>query len=348
MALLAVASASIATAHAEVTFKGKTVRMIVGSPPGGGTDLGGRLFARYIGKYLPDGLSIVVQNVPGAGGIKAMNFMAQQAPADGTTFIAGSLSQITPDVVLNNPVIAYNPAKFEFIGGMASTGTVLIANKAAMEKMASNGTPVAVAQVGGVSSRAQLPLWGAEYLGWKLRWVTGYQGTASLTLAMLKGEGDMTDMSGPANLQPLLDDGRFGLVAQIGVLSDGEVHRRGSMADVPTIAELIGPKLTGLARDAFESWESSTQIGKFFALPPGTPPDYVAAYRAAYQKMGDDAEFKKAAATQVDDDFVLMPGADVGAIVERMTDTPPAHLKYLMQIREKYGLSVAEDQKEKD
>src|SRR5678816_2229845 len=75
------------TVAADVSFKGKTVRMIVGSPPGGGTDLGGRLFARFIGKYLPDGPNIVTQNVPGASGIKAMNFMAQQVVPDGTTFI---------------------------------------------------------------------------------------------------------------------------------------------------------------------------------------------------------------------------------------------------------------------
>jgi tripartite-type tricarboxylate transporter receptor subunit TctC len=347
--VLVVASATEGTAaRADVTFRGKTVRMIVGSPPGGGTDLGGRLFARYIGKYLAESPTIVVQNMPGAGGIKSMNFMAQQAPTDGTVFIAGSLSQITPDVVLNNPVIAYNPAKFAFIGGMASTGTVLVANEGAMDRMASTGAPVAVAQVGGISSRAQLPLWGAEYLGWKLRWVTGYQGTASLTLAMLKGEADMTDMSGPANLEPLLKDGHFRLVAQIGVLSNGEVHRRGSMAEIPTMAELIGPKLSGLAKDAFESWESTTQVGKFFALPPGTPQDYVAAYRAAYLKMGDDAEFRKMATIQVDEDFVLMSGGDVGAVVEKMTDTPAEHLKFLMQIRERYGLAVSDDQKAKD
>jgi tripartite-type tricarboxylate transporter receptor subunit TctC len=98
MGVAAIALIMATPAGAEPSFKGKTVRMIVGSPPGGGTDLGGRMFARFIGKYLPDSPVIVVQNVPGASGIKAMNFMTQQAPADGTTFIA-DMAQ-TPDAHL--------------------------------------------------------------------------------------------------------------------------------------------------------------------------------------------------------------------------------------------------------
>lgn len=332
----------------DVTFKGKTVRMIVGSPPGGGTDLGGRLFARFIGKYLPDSPAIVTQNVPGASGIKAMNFMVMQAPADGTTFIAGSSSQITPDVILKNSAVAYTPTKFEFIGGLASTGTVLVANKAAMDKMAKTGAPIAVAQVGGARTGAQMPLWGAQFLDWKIKWVSGYQGTAALTLAMLKGEADMTDTAGIANLKPLLEDGRFYVVVQAGVFSDGKVRRRSALPDVPTMGELIGLKLSGLGKAAFESWQRTIQIGKFFALPPNTPKPYVDAYRAAYKKMGADPEFKAAAVTQLDDDYVLMEPNDVKAIIEEMAKTPDEHLKYLLQMREKYGLPVPEDEKSKD
>lgn len=340
----AVVQTSAASA-AEVTFKGKTVRMIVGSPPGGGTDLGGRLFARFIGKYLPDSPAIVTQNVPGASGIKAMNFMAQQAPADGTTFIAGSSSQITPDVILKNSVVAYNPTKFEFIGGLASTGTVLVANRAAMERMAKTGAPIAVAQVGGARTGAQMPLWGAQYLDWKIKWVSGYQGTAALTLAMLKGEADMTDTAGIANLKPLIEDGRFDVVVQAGVFSDGKVRRRSALPDVPTMGELINPKLSGLGKAAFESWQGTIQIGKFFALPPGTPKDYVEAYRTAYKKMGADPEFQAAAVTQLDDDYVLMAPNDVKTIIEDMSRTPDEHLKFLLQMREKYGLPVPEEDK---
>lgn len=333
------------TVAAEVSFKGKTVRMIVGSPPGGGTDLGGRLFARFIGKYLPDNPNIVTQNVPGASGIKAMNFMIQQAPHDGTTFIAGSSSQITPDVILKNSAVLYDPTKFEIVGGVASTGTVLVANKAAMERMAATGAPIAVAQVGGARTGAQMPLWGAEYLGWKIKWVSGYQGTAALTLAVLKGEADMTDTAGTAALQPLLDDGRFYVVVQAGVFSNGALRRRGALPDVPTLAELVGPKLNGLGKAAFESWQSTTQIGKFFALPPGTPSDYVEAYREAYRKMADDPEFKKAAVAQLDEDYALMAPDDVKAIIEDMARTPEADLKFLLQMREKYGLPVPDEEK---
>jgi putative tricarboxylic transport membrane protein len=341
---LGIALSSAASA-ADVTFKGKTVRMIVGSPPGGGTDLGGRMFARFIGKYLPDSPTVVVQNVPGASGIKAMNFMVQQAPADGTTFIAGSSSEITPDVVLKNPAVAYDPTRFGMIGGIASTGTVLVANKAAMDGMAKTGSPIAVAQVGGARTGAQMPLWGAQYLGWKIKWVSGYQGTAALTLALLKGEADMTDTAGLANLKPLLDDGRFVVVVQAGVFSDGQVRRRAALPEVPTMGELIGPKLSGLGKAAFASWENTIQIGKFFALPPGTPKEYVDAYRAAFEKTAADPQFKTAAVAQLDDDYVLMAPDDVTSIIKQMSATPPEHLKFLLDMREKYGLPVPDEEK---
>jgi tripartite-type tricarboxylate transporter receptor subunit TctC len=337
--------AATSTAAAEATFKGKTVRMIVGSPPGGGTDLGGRLFARFIGKYLPDSPVIVVQNVPGASGIKAMNFMTMQAPADGTTFIAGSSSEITPDVILKNSAVAYDPTKFEMIGGIASTGTVLVASKAAMDNMAKTGAPIAVAQVGGARTGAQMPLWGAEYLNWKIKWVSGYQGTASLTLAMLKGEADMTDTAGLANLKPLLEDGRFYVVVQAGVFSNGQVRRRSALPDVPTMGELIGPKLSGIGKDAFQSWQDTIQIGKFFALPPNAPKEYVDAYREAFKKTAADPEFKTAAAAQFDDDYVLMEPDDVTAIIKDMAKTPETHLKFLLDMRERYGLPVPDEEK---
>lgn len=347
LAALAALTLAAPAAHAEATFKGKTVRMIVGSPPGGGTDLGGRLFARFIGKYLPDSPSIVVQNVPGAAGIKAMNYMAQQVAADGLTFIAGSSSQITPDTVLKNAAVVYDPTRFAIVGGVATTGTVLVANKDAMARMAKTGAPIAVAQVGGARTGAQMPLWAAEYLGWKIKWVSGYQGTAALTLAMLKGEADMTDTAGQANLQPLIEDGRFALVVQAGVFKDGELRRREAFPDVPTMAELVGPKLAGPGKSAFDSWERTTQIGKFFALPPNTPRDYVDAYRAAYAKMADDPDFKKAAAVQLDADYVLMPAADVERIIRDMKATPEEDLGFLIRLRDKFGLPVPEETKAK-
>ena len=117
-----------AQAQDEVSFRGKTVRMIVGSTAGGVTDVGARTVARFLGKYLPHSPAIVVQNMPAANGIAAANHFYQQVAPDGLTFLAGSSSQVTPDVIRTNPAVRYDPAKLVFIGGvfMAEALSVMI------------------------------------------------------------------------------------------------------------------------------------------------------------------------------------------------------------------------------
>jgi len=94
-ALLLAASAAWAQT---VSFKGKTVTMIIGYPAGGGTDLVGRVVASVLGRYLPGEPAVIVQNVPGADGLTALNYFAQQANPDGLTLTMGSGSRkITDD-----------------------------------------------------------------------------------------------------------------------------------------------------------------------------------------------------------------------------------------------------------
>ncbi len=202
----------LATTHAqdEVSFRGKTVRMIVGSTPGGVTDVGARAVARFLGKYLPQSPTVIVQNMPAANGIAAANYFYRQAPPDGLTFLAGSSSQVTPDVIRTNPAVRYDPARFAFIGGVQNAGTLLIVAKSAQDRLLNrSGEPVVMAQVGGARTAALIAVLGAEYLGWNLRWVTGYQGTPQVVFALMKGEADMLDTAGIGAIEPLLKSGHF-------------------------------------------------------------------------------------------------------------------------------------------
>src|SRR5262245_54320300 len=225
----------LATAQAqdEASFRGKTVRMIVGSTPGGVTDVGARTVARLLGKYLPQNPTIVVQNMPAANGIAAANHFYQQVPPDGLTFLAGSSSQVTPDVVRTNPAVRYDPAKFAFIGGVQNAGTLLIVAKSAKDRLTNRtGQPVVMAQVGGTRTAALIAVLGAEYLGWNLRWVTGYQGTPQLVFALLKGEADMVDTAGIGAIEQLIKSGNFAPVLQTGVFAQGKLRRREAFTDV--------------------------------------------------------------------------------------------------------------------
>src|SRR6476620_4404241 len=125
-----VAASSSATAAEPVSFKGKTVTMIIGFAAGGGTDLSGRLIAAYLGKYLPGEPTVIVQNMPGAEGMTAMNFFANQSKPDGLTLTMGSGSVADP-INFRKPQAKYDPSKFLFVGGTGRGGTIaIISNEA--------------------------------------------------------------------------------------------------------------------------------------------------------------------------------------------------------------------------
>ena len=348
LALAAALLASATSVQAAASFEGKNVRFIVGSPSGGGTDLTARLLQRAIAKYVPGNPTIIVQNMPGASGVLATNYFAVQAPPDGLTLLVGSTSEVTPDVVRKNAAVRYDPLKFEYVGGFATTGVVVVANKNSMERMQATGEPINVAQVGSARTGAQIALWGAEYLGWKIRWISGYAGSSQLTLAMLKGESDLTDTAGMTQLKSLLADQRFAAIAQMGQLTKkGTVQRRGAFPDVPLFSELVEPKLSGEKIRAFHNWQSTNALGKYFALPPKTPPDIVQAWRAAFSRMEADPEFKEAASAQLDPDYNLLSEVETLKIVQDMAAIPEEDLAYLIHLREKYGLpGTSSDKKE--
>jgi tripartite-type tricarboxylate transporter receptor subunit TctC len=330
---------SRALAQDDVSFRGKTVRMLVGSTAGGVTDVGARLIARFLGKHLPQTPAVVVQNMPAANGIAAANYFYQQAAPDGLTFLAGSSSQITPDVIRTNTAVRYDPGKFAYIGGVENAGTLLIAGKRAIARLTSrSGEPVIMAQVGGARTAALIAVWGAEYLGWKVRWVTGYQGTPQVLFALTKGEADMMDTAGVNFIEPLLKTGDFAPVLQTGVFANGQILPRVSFPDVPLLNELLDGKLAGSARRAFENWLHTVQIGKYYALPPNTPAHYQAAYRDAFTRMQDDPDFRQQAKTAIDPDYVMMSAQDTRRLIEDLVAAPNEDLEFLNRLRDKYGL----------
>ena len=333
------ASAPPALAQQDVSFHGKTVRMIVGSVPGGVTDLGARMVARFLGKYLPDAPNVVVQNVPAANGIAAANYFYQQTAADGLTFLAGSSSQVTPEVIRTNPAVHYDATKFTFIGGVQNAGSLLVVTKAAKARLEQHSAdPVVMAQVGGARNAALMAVLGAEYLGWNLRWVTGYQGTPQVVFALIKREADMMDTAGRGAIAPLIDNGTLVPILQTGTYAGGRLIPSDAFPRVPLLTQALDGKLNGTARHAFDRWLKSVQIGKYYALPPGTPERWVAAYRAAFRRMQDDADFRREARIALDPDYVMMSAPETQALIEGLAATPDEDLEFLNRLRNKYGL----------
>src|SRR5258708_3768736 len=101
-------------------YRGKLIKVVVGFASGGGYDVYARLLARHLGKYIPGNPSLVVQNMVGAGGLRAANFVYSAAPKDGTTI--GILSRDMPllAVLGANAAVQFDPRKFTWIGSSSS------------------------------------------------------------------------------------------------------------------------------------------------------------------------------------------------------------------------------------
>jgi tripartite-type tricarboxylate transporter receptor subunit TctC len=330
---------SSAFAQATVSFQGKTVTAIISSSAGGGTDAFGRLAAAFLEKYLPASPTVVARNVPGADGMSAMNFMVKQVTPDGYTFVVASNSTADP-LNYRRPQSQFNPVDFAVIGGAGRSGEVLLINAEALKRLHDkNAAPVVMGSLGGIPrSGMQMTAWGIEYLGWNATWVVGYRGTNELTLALERGEIDMTSTGHHAFIKKLVETGKFKILTQAGTLKDGVVQPDPDYGDSPLFGKLMEGKIKDpLAAKAFEYWANVALSDKWLALPPKTPKAMVDAYRSAYDKMAKDSDFISRSKT-ISDDFVAESAADVEAIIHKLGSLPQEAVEYMATILQKQGV----------
>lgn len=332
---------SVAAAQDATSFQGKTVTMIIGFAPGGGTDAYGRLVAQFMEKYLPGSPSVVPRNVPGADGVTAMNFMVQQVAPDGLTFTTTANTTADP-LNYRKAQAQYKPNDFSVIGGGGRGGEVLLINKEAEKRLYDkNAQPVVMGSLGGIPrSGMQMTAWGIEFLGWNAKWVIGYRGTNELVIALERGEIDMTSTGNLFLIQRLIGTGNFKIVIQSGTLKNGAYVGRPDFGDAPVLAKALEGKLKDpLAKQAFDYWSSISVTDKWLALPPKTPKAVTDVYRQAYAKLVQDPEFVERA-KKISDDFVPMAAPEVEGLINKLASLPPEATEYMTVILRKQGLNV--------
>ena len=337
-ALLGVADASAQTA---VSFKGKTVTMLVGSEAGGGTDAVGRLIAIYLRKYLPGEPNIVVQNMSGASGIAALNYFVRRTEPDGLTVTMGSVSTIDP-VVFRNANSQYDPKSFRYVGGIGRGGSIIFVNKPAEPRLYDKSAkPVMIASVQAMPRPAIQPvIWCIEYLGWNAGWVAGYRGTNETMFALDRGEVDMTSTGNIFDIKERLDSGKLKVVMQTGALQNGRIVGRPEFGDAPLFPEMIKGKITDpVAQKAFRLWTALNSGDKWLALAPRTGEPILAAYRDAFDKVSADSEFLSLG-EKISDGFAPMSARDVESVVETLADTPNEAVEYTKGLMRKQGLRI--------
>jgi tripartite-type tricarboxylate transporter receptor subunit TctC len=327
-------------AATDVSFKGKTIAMVIGSEPGGGTDATGRLVAPFFEKYLPGNPNIVVRNMPGAQGVTALNYIVQQTRPDGLTLIAGANVQASP-LTYRKANGIYDPTKFRYIGGVGRGGTVLMIAKAAETRLYDKAQPpLFYGVLDGTRASEQVSVWGIEYLGWNAKVVVGYRGTSAVMLAMERGEVDMGSTGSAFHIKNLIDSGKFGVLSQSGTLENGRFIGRPDFGDAPVFGKTMRERLTDpVAKQAFGYWEAINALDKWIGLADGTPEDVVEAYRAAFGKMIADPAFLEKGA-KISEDILPMSHQDVELLVHQLASATPEAEEFIKALQRKQGIRV--------
>jgi hypothetical protein len=330
--------AATAVADEAVSFKDKTITMIVASPSGGGTDTSGRLIAPLLANRLPGRPTVIVRNIPGAQGITAMNYFVRQVAPDGLTASMAS-STIADPLLFRRPQSQYDPTTFLTVGGVGRGGTTLVIRKDARERLYGRSLPLVMGALGGVPRSGMLmTAWGIEFLGWNVRWVTGYRGTNELMLALERGEIDMTSTANLFEIQKLLDTGKVEFLAQSGTLRKGQVVPRPDFGAAPIFANLMQGKIKDpVIQQAFDYWAGMTSIDKWLALPPKTPDPIVRAYRDAYAAAFTDPSFAELG-KKISEDFEPVAYDDVDFLVGKLAAIQPQAISYISTMLRKQGI----------
>lgn len=339
---LAVLTVGVPMSSAEVTFKGRTITVLVGSTAGGSTDASARLLARFMGASLPGVPEMVVVNRPGAKGLNAQNFFASQVAADGLTLLVASGSQIDP-TNYRVPQSRYDPTTYVMVGGLDVGGAFLILRREYLSALMDRSqSSVAMGSVPGVPrSGMNMVAWGNKYLGWNARWITGYTGTPELMLALERGEIGMTSFANQEMRSEFLDQDRYVIIYQSGIDSGTRPADHQGLQGVPLFAQAMDGRFkTEIEEQAFGYWRAISSIIKWMALPPNTPADIARVHQEAFNKTVESESFKDHS-RQMNEEANVILAENLTRQVQALADLPESALNYMLEMLQEQGVTIS-------
>lgn len=278
----------------EAYFKGRSIRLLIGTTPGAGYDLIGRLLAPALSRHIPGNPAVVVENMPGAGSLVMMNYLYNRAPRDGTVMglpLNGVLLEPTVKLMSRAGGAAnFDIQKMPWIGSSTEDAQALWfrtdAKIGSIADLRGKKTIVAASAPG--ADNFTVAILTNNLLGSKMEIVRGYQGTNPIFLAIERGEaeGSATAYSAVVVTRPQwLKDHTIKVVLQYGQ------ERLADLPDVPTAIEVADhPDIKEMLRIFAVKFKATYP----FVLPPETPADRVAVIRAAFDAAMKDAQFLEA------------------------------------------------------
>lgn len=320
LAVIAASGIAISTARADAVedfYKGKQMRFIIRSDPGGSYDLYSRMIGRYIVRYIPGNPTILPVNMPGGGGLLAINHIAQVAPKDGTILTIPSLGlPMYQAINFFGDKLKADMGKFNWIGNVTDSNPVLVTWHASKVKTLEDAKKQVayLGTTGAGSISAQLPAVYNNLLGTKFKVIYGYGGDDAI--AMERGEVDgratNTWSSYKSTRPDWVKKNQLNYLLQVGLKKEPE------LPNVPLLSELA---TNDEQKQIFDFFSTVVAITRPVATSPDVPPERVEALRKAFMATMKDKDFLAEAEKQ-QADVSPMPGDEVQRLTQRLLDTP--------------------------
>jgi tripartite-type tricarboxylate transporter receptor subunit TctC len=281
----------VAEARAQASFKDKRITIIIGYGVAGTYYQYAHLFSQFLSKHLPDNPTIIVQSMPGAGGLKMLNYAATQMPPDGMNLFVPPDTMVLMQL-LETSGIGFDARKFNYVGGGDQQNNIWVVRKAAATSLADmQAKEVIMGHSGRGSTGLMIPAIAKELLGFKVKLIGGYEGSHNTVLAIERGEVDGAVFGWETWITAVpqwFEPGHeFAVpIFQVGLNPDPDLPTLPMLNDL--VAEPDAPiaRLLGVIG----------MIGRSLALPPGAPDAYLRALRAAFADMLSDPEYRAEAA----------------------------------------------------
>jgi tripartite-type tricarboxylate transporter receptor subunit TctC len=336
LGLLAAGTLLATSAGAQEDFyKGKQVSLIVGYGTGGGYDVYARLVGKHMSRFIPGRPNVVIQNMPGAGSMRAVNYIYNVAPKDGTAFAMFSSSMPVRSILGGNKSVQYDSLKLTWLGSSSSfegDAYLLVVradapSKTVEETRRPKVEPLVIGGSGPGSSSYDIPVVLHDTIGLRYKMVSGYPGSSDLFLAMERNEihARMVNLTGLKAVRSdwLKPGSPYKIVVQFG-----RKTRIADLPDVPTARELA---LDPSARALINLVEIPFELSRPFAAPPGIPPERAKILQKAFLDAHRDPQLI-AEAKNLDLDISPIGPDEVMEALRSVEKGDPKHLEYLRKL----------------
>jgi tripartite-type tricarboxylate transporter receptor subunit TctC len=317
--VLAAATPAGAQSVAEF-YRSKRITLVTSASVGGGYDQYARLLAKHMPRHIPGEPSIIVQNMVGAEGLRAANFLYNVAAQDGS--VIGGLSRNTGLARFydfNNAGIQFDVRKFHWLGSpQQEVGLFILSARSGLHSIADLARrEVTVSSTARNSPSSIYSRILNAAIGTRLKPIEGYDGSQACLLAVERGEVDAHVSGGSsapfrARFAPWLARGEAAVIMQMGMARDA------AFPDVPTALEVVR---TAADRQLFEIAFAEQVMGRPFVLPPGVPRERIDALRSAFDATMKDAAFLDDAKLQ-HAEIDPVSGLEINALLERVYAAP--------------------------